>query len=130
PWAFPEQSTDYEVSVWSVDGCLTTAIISIEVRRDVKIYIPNVFSPNSDGTNDLFTVFGNREVEQVNRLMVYDRWGEAVWQGENFPADGSVGWDGLFWGKPMLSGVYAWICEVQLLDGKREMFAGDVTLLR
>jgi len=130
PWASPEQSTDYELTAWSIDGCVTKAVISIEVRRDVHIYIPNVFSPNGDGNNDIFTAYGNREVKLVRRLLIYDRWGDAVWQGVDFLADGSYGWDGLFRGQPMQPGVMAWICEVELVDGSTQKLAGDVTLIR
>ena len=105
-------------------------MISIEVRRDVHIYSPNVFSPNGDGNNDIFTAYGNREVKLVRRLLIYDRWGDAVWQGVDFLADGSYGWDGLFRGQPMQPGVMAWICEVELVDGSTQKLAGDVTLIR
>ena len=130
PWASPEESTDYQLTAWSIDGCVTTAVISIEVRHDVNIYIPNVFTPNGDGTNDIFTAYGNREVKLVRRLLIYDRWGDAVWQGENFQADGSFGWDGLFRGQPMQPGVMAWVCEIEFADGTTRQFAGDVTLIR
>jgi gliding motility-associated-like protein len=109
---------------------VTTAIVSIEVVRDVHIYIPNVFTPNGDGMNDIFTIYGNREVEKIKRLFIYDRWGNAVWQGENFLADGTLGWDGLFRGRLMQPGVMAWVCEVLLKDGTTKTFAGDVTLIR
>ena len=66
----------------------------------------------------------------VKRLLISDRWGDAVWQGENFLADGSFGWDGLFRGQEMQPGVMAWICEVELMDGSTQKFAGDVTLIR
>ncbi len=129
-WASPEESTEYTLTIWSQDGCVTTAVISIEVKRDVNIYIPNVFTPDGDGINDIFTVFGNREVQIVRKLQIYDRWGDAVWQGENFLADGSFGWDGLFRGQQVQPGVLAWVCEVLLTDGTTKTFAGDVTLVR
>jgi len=129
-WASPEESIQYILTIWSEDGCVTTIEVNIEVRRDINIYIPNVFTPNGDGINDIFTVFGNREVQQVRSLRIFDRWGEAVWQGENFPADGTFGWDGLFNGKQMQPGVFAWVCEVELKNGTSKRFQGDVTLLR
>ncbi|MGB3078598.1 MAG: gliding motility-associated C-terminal domain-containing protein, partial [Saprospiraceae bacterium] len=130
PWASPEESIDYTLTIWSADGCVTTAVISIKITRDVNIYIPNVFTPDGDGINDIFTAFGNREVKQIRRLQIYDRWGNGVWQGENFPADGSFGWDGLFKGKKMQPGVMAWVCVVELANGEIRTFAGDVTLVR
>ncbi|HZV71875.1 MAG TPA: gliding motility-associated C-terminal domain-containing protein [Saprospiraceae bacterium] len=130
PLAFPLQSTDYELSIWSIDGCLISAPLRIEVERDVHIYIPNVFSPNDDGINDIFSVFANREIREVRKLSVFDRWGDGVWEGKNFPANGTIGWDGFSHGKRMLSGVYVWVCEIELIDGSVERLKGDVTLVR
>jgi len=130
PWAKPAHTMDYLFSVWSIEGCLVTAPVRIEVDRNVRLYVPNVFSPNGDGFNDVFTAYGNREVALINRLAVYDRWGELLWESKDFPADGSRGWDGLFHNKPMSSGVYAWTCEVELIDGSMEVLHGDLTLVR
>ena len=78
----------------------------------------------------MFTVFGGPELRSVRQLSLYDRWGEAVWQADHFPPDGSTGWNGYAKGKPVNPGVYAWVCEVEWSDGSRELLAGDVTVLR
>jgi len=130
PWARPLVSTDYILTLWTVEGCVTTAIIRIEVSKDVKIYFPNVFSPNGDAINDKFTVSGKRDLVLVKSLVIYDRWGGALWEGTNFMADGTNGWDGYSRGQAASSGVYVWKCEVELIDGSREVYSGDVTLIR
>jgi gliding motility-associated-like protein len=129
-WAKPNQTTAYDLFVWSQQGCLVTAYVSIELSKDIRIYIPNVFTPNQDGVNDRFTVFARHEVVSVSKLTLYSRWGEIVWEAGNFLPDGSVGWDGTFRGERMSPGVFAWVCEVELLDGSREVLSGDVTLVR
>lgn len=130
PWAKPAQSTDYQIKIWSAEGCLLTAFVQLEVDKQVRIFIPNVFSPNSDAINDLFTVFAKGEVRSVRSLQIFDRWGNGVWEDINFLPDGMTGWDGIFKGKPAPSGVYAWVCEIELIDGSREILSGDVTLVR
>jgi len=130
PWAHPLQTIDYLLSVWSKEGCLITAPIQIIVKHDFKLYVPNVFSPNGDGANDLFTVFSDRGVALIRTFRIYDRWGELVWEAKDFHADGSVGWDGSFHEKLMSSGVFAWTCEVELLDGSMERLKGDLVLVR
>jgi gliding motility-associated-like protein len=130
PWSTPSKTIDYLLSAWSKEGCLVTATIQIIVNRDITLYVPNVFSPNGDGTNDLFTVYSKRNVGLVNQFAIFDRWGELLWEHRDFVADGTVGWDGTFHGELMQSGVYAWICEVEDLDGSVKRLKGDLVLVR
>jgi gliding motility-associated-like protein len=130
PWAQPLESTDYTLSVWSVEGCHITAPERIEVDREPRVYIPNVFSPNGDGINDIFTIVANREIRMVRSLILYDRWGGVMWEEHNFVADGTHGWDGSSGDALMQPGVYVWRAEIEFRDGSTEMLAGDVTLLR
>ena len=130
PWAKPVQSTDYHLKVWSVEGCLVSALFRLEVDRDVKFFIPNVFSPNGDGSNDIFTVFARKEVALVHRLLIFDRWGNGLWENNDFVPNGPIGWDGYSHGEPMMAGVYVWLCEIELVDGTRQVLSGDVTLVR
>ena len=84
------------------NGCGDTSSVLITVDQNESIFIPNAFTPNGDGNNDIFTVYASKDVRQINKLMVFDRWGELVHSTENFPAsslDPSHGWDGRFQGK-------------------------------
>jgi gliding motility-associated-like protein len=130
PWAQPDESTDYAISVWSIEGCLVIATVQIEVDRNPKIFIPNVFSPNGDDINDVFAIIANREVTLIRNLVLYDRWGGVLWEGTNFVADGTFGWDGTSGGELMLPGVYVWSAEIEFRDGSTDVRAGDVTLVR
>jgi gliding motility-associated-like protein len=130
PWAMPLTSTDYVLTLWTNSGCPVTAAVQIQVDKDVRIYFPNVFSPNGDGINDKFTVSGRQDLLFVRTLIIYDRWGGSLWQGTDFVADGTNGWDGYSRGQLAPSGVYVWTCEVEMIDGSRLRFSGDVTLLR
>jgi len=112
-------------------GCVATAQLNIIVVPETEIYIPNVFSPNGDDYNDFFTLYANERVELVTKLSVYDRWGELVFQRQQFdPNDESAGWDGTFRGKELMPSIYVYSLEVLLANGEKEILSGNVTLVR
>jgi gliding motility-associated-like protein len=113
------------------NGCNDTASVLITVDQTESVYVPNAFTPNGDGINDVFTVYGSVDVRKVNRLMVFDRWGELLYEATDFPAnDLTNGWDGTFKTKKMNAGVYVYYTEVELLNGEKVIRKGDLTLLR
>ena len=132
PIANPLFSTQYMVQLVDENGCFLEASTLVIVDKEVPIFVPNIFSPNGDGSNDLLSVFSSEQkVLAVKSFQVFDRWGANVFVSENFPPnDLSAGWDGTFNGKEMNSGVYVWIAEVELLDGRTEVIEGDVDLVR
>lgn len=111
-------------------GCSSEAAISVSVKEEARsVYIPNVFSPNGDGFNDVFTVFGGKAVEEIRLLRVFNRWGGLVYEGKEF-TPGTTGWNGDFHEKPMNPGVFVYLAEVLWADGEVELLSGDVTLVR
>jgi gliding motility-associated-like protein len=121
------------VQGWTVAGCTGTDHLQIHViERDLaSVYIPNSFSPNGDGINDIFTVYGNDAVRAIRQFAVYDRWGNALYLQRNLPVnDPSAGWDGSYRGRMMDPGVYAYAIELELADGSIRLYKGDVQLLR
>ncbi|WP_198664853.1 gliding motility-associated C-terminal domain-containing protein [Lewinella sp. IMCC34191] len=127
----PVQSIDYFVSGINEAGCVDTALVAFSVIQDLPIYIPNVFSPNGDGSNDFFTVFGNNAIDRVETLRIYDRWGGLLFESnEPFPAnEPSMGWDGILDGRRVNSGVYVYYVEVRYINGAVEGYRGDVTVV-
>ncbi len=132
PTASPLETTLYEVTVYDQNGCSATATSLIRITNQDLIYIPNTFSPNNDGYNDLFTVYGGVGVEMVTELKVFDRWGELVYDAEEpfEPNSYTIGWDGIFRGKEMNPAVFVYYAEVQFIDGTKKIFKGDLTLVR
>ncbi|NBC09502.1 MAG: T9SS type B sorting domain-containing protein [Bacteroidetes bacterium] len=127
----PTQTTVYQVWVQNERGCVDTSLVRIKVIDDLPVYVPNVFSPNGDGQNDVFMVFAAASIQEVATFQVYDRWGDMVYEAENFsPNDPAYGWDGELRGYEMDSAVFAYVIEVVLADGRREVVAGEVLLLR
>ena len=94
------------------------------------VYIPNVFSPNDDGTNDAFVPLGSSEIE-VTSFRIFSRWGETIYESGGFKlGDNLQGWNGQFRGKPMNSGVYAYLIELKDTSGKISVYAGDIALVQ
>lgn len=99
------------------------------------VYIPNVFTPNNDGKNDYFTVYGGVNVKKVLNLKIFDRWGEMVFDKDNFPPNLEMeGWDGSIKNKdnsiPYNTAVFVYSAEVEFINGDKQMFKGDVTLIK
>ena len=94
-----------------------------------KFYAPNTFSPNSDGINDLFEIFSECEQFQSYLFVVYDRWGNHVFETDK----SGDGWDGAYRGKPLSEGVYTYYLKA-VTDYKNKPFEtlkkGDFLLLR
>jgi large repetitive protein len=89
-----------------------------------NIFIPNIFSPNNDGLNDVLYVRGEG-IAQLS-FIVYHRWGEKVFETN----DPHHGWDGTFKGKPAETGVYVYLVEARLENGMTVKRSGNVTLVR
>ncbi|MEZ4931760.1 MAG: gliding motility-associated C-terminal domain-containing protein [Saprospiraceae bacterium] len=99
-------------------GCIAFDSLTIFVDLKRPVYIPNAFSPNSDGFNDFFTAYTGRAGRIIKRLRVFDRWGEMVFDGFDLtPGVELEGWDGTFKGKPMDSAVFAIMHRSNLLTG-------------
>ncbi|SEQ30664.1 T9SS type B sorting domain-containing protein [Neolewinella agarilytica] len=129
--AAPVATTIYTVIGTNPAGCQDTAMVAVKVIEDKPLYIPNVFSPNGDGANDGFTVFGGRAVDQINSLRIYDRWGGLVFERNDFlPNEPSLGWDGKVDGKPVNPAVFVYYTSVRYINGSVLEFSGDVTVLR
>ncbi len=126
----PEETILYTLNVFDENNCESADSILITVEFNPKVFIPNGFSPNDDGVNDVF--FPNSKgVATIKLMRIFDRWGEMVYEGKEFlPNDPTNGWDGTFKGKPMDPAVFAYFVVVEYLDGREEMLEGDLTLIR
>jgi gliding motility-associated-like protein len=132
PIATPKQQTDYFVKITSKDGCVAESNLTVFVKKEVNIYVPNAFSPNGDGANDVFMIFaGGNAVARIHSFLVFDRWGESVYEFFDFQPNNPVyGWDGNYREMPLDPAVFTWFAEVELIDGSTKLLKGDVTLVR
>lgn len=131
PVAAPHRTTNYLLEVITENGCLDEAWFRLIVDERPAIYIPNVFSPNGDGTNEIFHIFArDNTVKIVNSLQIFTRWGEMVFEVYDFPPnDPQFGWDGYHRGVPVNSGVFVYWTEVELINGQKVILKGDVTII-
>lgn len=88
PTVGPTSTVTYIVEGMDENGCIGYDTITVVIDGEVQIYIPNIFSPNNDGENDLFRVYG--ATWKHYRMEIYNRWGGLVWKSE----DPNVEWDG------------------------------------
>jgi gliding motility-associated-like protein len=121
------------LSAISNNGCPASdeVVYSLRAALVPEVFIPNSFSPNRDGINDFFTIFGNDQVVIVRNLSIYDRWGESLYSQDNLPINNpNVGWDGSFRNAMMMPGVFVYVAEIEFVDGSIQLYKGEVTLLR
>lgn len=126
----PTADTEVGLHLMDANGCMAMATVRLTVITVKSVFIPNSFSPNYDGINDLLTIYGGDVVSRVRRLAVYDRWGNAIYEVADLPADGTAGWDGHYKDKLMDPGVYVYVAEIEFTDGEIRIYKGDVNLIR
>ena len=127
----PVNTTLYTVMVTDGDGCTATDSVLVRVLKNRPLFVPNAFSPNRDGSNDGFTVFGGPGVREILDLKVFNRWGGMVFDAQRFaPNEPALGWDGTFRGELAQIGVYAFYAEVLFIDGVTILVEGDLQLTR
>jgi gliding motility-associated-like protein len=131
PVASPKQTTQYSVEVMNSGGCKSSDALTVfVVCIKGNLFIPNTFSPNGDGINDMFYPRGTG-VYLIKSLRIYNRWGEIVFEKLNFNVnDASAGWNGLYKGQKLSPDVFVYTCEVVCENNEVLLSTGDVTLIR
>ncbi|MCO5248512.1 MAG: gliding motility-associated C-terminal domain-containing protein [Chitinophagales bacterium] len=119
------KSTAISVTVHDLTyGCVSTDNVLIETEGDFSLFIPNAFSPNNDGRNDVFKIFG-AGVEAAT-IKIYDKNGFLVYKGDAL----NEGWDGRVAGKAYPEGLYFYHAEVTYIDKTNDSKKGQLTLIR
>jgi gliding motility-associated-like protein len=116
----------YQITVWKND-CITTDSIYIS-KGGVNAYLPTAFTPNGDGINDYFKPVSSEPLSEY-QLIIFDRWGEVVFESTDF----EQGWDGRFKGEFVVTNVYSWKVVYTVYNNKgseRVEKLGTVTLIR
>ena len=106
--------------------------VNVIIKNCYSVYIPNAFSPNEDGINELVSVNASSDVKEVKSFLIFNRWGDMVFQAQNFLPDAAEknGWNGMAGGKPLNPDVYVYVVEFVTKTGILLMQKGDVTLIR
>ena len=131
PYAAPTQTTTYTVNIIDHDlngACVKSDTVTVRVFEFQcgfpLVFVPNAFTPNNDGANDVLYVRG--QFIETFYLKVYDRWGELVFE----TRQKSLGWDGTFNGVELDPGVYVYHLDMTCIDGNSSFEKGNITLIR
>jgi len=131
PVAQPKATTTYTLQVSNEGNCSASNNITIQVICGAgQIFIPNTFSPNGDGMNDVFFPRGNG-IYSVRSFRIFNRWGQLVFERTNTTANKSAdGWDGQYQGRPLNTDVYIYQIEVVCDNNQIIPLQGNITLIR
>lgn len=128
---FIGQSDTIKVIATSALGCIDTAILYIKADTLVPVMImPNAFSPNGDGLNDVFEPkFVNKSGYVIKTFKVYNRWGQLIYQDQGTR---KASWNGRYYNEDKAAdpGVYYYYIDVLFIDGTKEYVKGDVTIVK
>lgn len=139
----PSQSTQTNVDVMFPDGvegrydimlittselgCVDTMIHELIVYPEVLIYAPNAFTPDGDEHNQTWRVFMEGIDVYDFELLIYNRWGEVVWESHDI----EIGWDGTYGGEMVETGTYTWIVRTKdLMNDAKYTYNGHINLLK
>jgi gliding motility-associated-like protein len=125
-WVYTDEG-QYQVTLIATNsiGCMDTVTFTINVSIDYSaMWVPNVFSPNGDGLNDIFSV-GSYNLKSFN-AKIFNRWGELIYQWD----DPAKGWDGTYDGSDVSEGVYVYVIAGMGQNDDRFDKTGHVTVLR
>ncbi|MDO6433208.1 gliding motility-associated C-terminal domain-containing protein [Flavitalea sp. BT771] len=127
PIAIPIETTTYTVKAFNSLGCAALDSITVVFSKtgDPSFYLPNAFSPNGDGHNDLFRI-DTRSTLKLYEFSVYDRWGARVFT----TTDPSKGWDGYFNGVPQKADIFVWFVRAWTPCTGEIFKKGTVMLIR
>jgi gliding motility-associated-like protein len=127
----PRETTRYTVEVTNPGGCRSTDALTVYVIcNGANVFIPNTFSPNGDGANDVFYPRGTG-LFSIKALKVFNRWGELVYHKNDFQAnDERAGWDGRYKNAPQNPDVYVYIMEILCDNNTVLTYKGNIALIK
>ncbi len=131
PSVTPDFNMQYTVTFSDSNSCQNTGTILIKALcKNANVFVPNTFSPNNDGSNDVFYPRGTG-IDRAKILRIFNRWGEIIFERYDFPVNiASNGWDGTWKGKKANADVYIYQLEVYCQNGELISSTGNITLIR
>ncbi len=131
PVVTPPYSMEYSFIAQNENQCLDTAYAQVKTFAGGYVDIPNAFTPNGDGRNDIFYILGSRDIVGLKEFSIYTRLGQPVFHVGHVPAnDPRYGWNGMFKGQQAAAGTYVYYVIVELAGGGSQLFKGTVVLVR
>jgi gliding motility-associated-like protein len=127
----PTLTTEYTVEVSNEGGCKARDKVTVYVLcNNANVFIPNTFSPNGDGANDVFYPRGTG-LFSIKTFRVFNRWGEVVFENASFNAnDASKGWNGTFKGVKLNPDVFVYTIDIMCENNTILTYKGNVALIQ
>ncbi|MFY8029109.1 MAG: gliding motility-associated C-terminal domain-containing protein, partial [Bacteroidia bacterium] len=121
--ANPEESTTYTFTVTDpATNCSAADSAVVTVIRTFDVWVPNAFSPNKDGVNDIFFVRGNNVKDFA--LKIFDRWGTLMFETSNL----NDGWNGEYQGRIVNTGIFVYTLDYTLKEGTQGTLKGNISV--
>lgn len=121
----PSGTYNYSLVVTYNQGCIVTDTVTVIVYNDHFIYVPNAFTPNGDGRNDVLQVFTHNQIRYID-MQIFDRWGELVFESQDIDR----GWDGRYRGVMEEPGIFVYMLKITFDDNYSITNKGSITLIR
>ncbi|OQP44444.1 hypothetical protein A4H97_08680 [Niastella yeongjuensis] len=125
PIAQPENNITYQVTAVTPEGCTASDAVFVKVFKNVDIYVPNAFTPNGDGRNDIFRVTAPG-MKALKYFVIMNRWGQEVFR----TTDLAAGWNGTLKGNHLSAGTFVWALEGVDYTGRVIRKKGTIELIR
>lgn len=127
----PRETTTYTIDVANAGGCTARGSRTIYVIcNGANVFIPNTFSPNSDGINDIFYVRGTG-LFNIKTIKIFNRWGEIMYSQSGIrPNDANAGWDGTFKGQKLNPDVFVYVIEITCDNNSVLTYKGNIALIK
>jgi len=127
----PRETTTYTIDVANAGGCTARSNRTVYVICDgANVFIPNTFSPNNDGINDVFFVRGTG-LFNIKTIKIFNRWGEMVYTKTGIrPNDAVAGWDGTYKGQKLNPDVFVYIIEITCDNNSVLTYKGNIALIK
>ena len=122
PVASPDNTTTYSILITDENGCTASDQVTVNVQLDFTV--PNAFTPNGDGLNDMFMV--RADFLEEFEMIIYNRWGEEIFRSEDI----SKGWNGMYNDTEQEVGTYMFLVKATTINGNELLKTGTVSLLR
>jgi gliding motility-associated-like protein len=132
PTIYPTYNAVVSLAITDKDGCPDEEQLFVRVfKKENKVFVPNIFSPDNNGINDKVTVFADSDViTSISEFRIFNRWGAEVFLKKDFqPNDENLGWDGRFKGKACNPDVYIYFAKVKNIYGEEIIYKGSITIM-
>lgn len=120
----PDQATVYVVTATDANGCVNHDTIFVDINGYMDVFVPNIFSPNGDGWNDVLEIKGPRLFNY--KIEIYDRWGKRVFASE----EQKDFWDGTLNGSELTPQTFVYMLSGETVLGERIVMEGNVSIIK